>query len=117
MRMTSTADTKLARMQFAAAISACVDQGDELRPLPSVDYKVFAVHAVLDDGGSLRALAIGHRRGDRFVIDLCKANVPLSECHAALNRFGVWDVTLAPGDEADAVEHAVAGVVYELRPR
>jgi hypothetical protein len=92
-----------------------VDKGDgtERPPLPGVSYAAFAVHPPRP--GKLLAMALAHRAGEKFVVDLVRADITVAEAVGVLQRYGVSRVTGAVGDEDDAQAHAVAGVVFELQ--
>jgi hypothetical protein len=108
-------DDMLDRMRWIDAVESCVDKGvTERPPQAGMVYAAFAVHPPCP--GKLLALAIGHRAGGKVIVDVVKDDLDVSELVALLKRYDVSHVTGAEGDEADALAHAVAGVVHELRP-
>ena len=107
-------DEFLDRQKSADAVQHCVDKGvTERAPVVGVSYAAFAVHS--PQPGNLLGLAVAHRRGARVVVDLVKGDIGFAEAAAVLESYGVRRAAAAVGDEADALTHAVAGVVHELQ--
>jgi hypothetical protein len=107
-------DDVLDRMRFAGAIERSTDEGvTERPPVRGVAYAAFAVHA--PHAGNLLAMAVAHRAGEKFVVDLVRADISVAEAVAVLQRYGISRVTGAVGDEADALAHAAAGAIGLLR--
>jgi hypothetical protein len=107
-------DDMLDRMQIADAVERSTDWGvTERPPIKGVAYAAFAVHPPRP--GKLLGLAVAHRAGEKFVVDLVRADVGIAESVAVLQRYGVQRVTGAVGDEADALAHAVCGAIAELQ--
>ena len=110
----SNLDEFLDRQKFADAVERCVDKGvTERPPVAGVSYAAFAVHP--PQPGNLLGLAIAHCEGGKFIVDVVRENISFAEAAAVLARYGVSKASAAVGDEADALVHAVAGVVYELQ--
>ena len=106
-------DDFLDRQRFADAVERCVTKGVKERPpIAGVKYVAFAVHP--PHPGNLLGFAIAHR-GEKFVVDLVKADISVADASAIMDRYGISRVAAAVGEEADALAHAVAGAVYELR--
>ena len=106
-------DAMLDRMWDRDAIERSVDKGAERPPVKGVAYAAFAVHPPRP--GKLLAMAVAHRAGEKFVVDLVRADVSVAESVAVLQLYRIQRVTGAVGDEADALAHAVAGAVAELQ--
>lgn len=107
-------DDLLDRMWHRDAIERSTDKRvAERPPVAGLSYAAFAVHPPRP--GKLLGLAIVHRAAEKFVVDLVRADVGIAEGVAVLQRYGVQRVSGAVGDEADALAHAVAGAVAELK--
>ncbi len=107
-------DDFLDRQQFADAIEACTDKGvTERPPIEGVKYAAFVVHP--SQPGNLFAMAIAHRAGEKFVVDVIRDDISIADACAVLERYGISKVTGDLGEEADALAHAVAGAVYQLQ--
>jgi hypothetical protein len=106
-------DRFLDRQRWIDAIERCTDKGvTERPPVAGVSYAAFAVHP--PEPGNLLALAIAHRGGDKYIVDVVKDDISVVDAAAVLGRYGVTQVTGDIGEEADALAHAVAGVVNLL---
>ena len=105
-------DAMLDRMHLADAIERCTDKGVKERP--PIKNVAYAGHVVQRRAGIPLAMAIVHRVGERFVIDLVRTDVSIAECVSLLQRYGAR-VSGAVGDEADCLADAVAGAIAELR--
>ena len=109
-------DRMLARQRWIDAIEACTDKGVKERPpIAGVAYAAFAIHPV--EPGNLLALAVAHRGGDKFIVDVVKDDISVRDAAAVLHRYGISRVTGDVGDESDALAHAVAGVIHLLGPQ
>ncbi len=107
-------DHLLDQQRWRDTIERCVDKGvTERPPVAGVSYAAFAVHP--RSPGNLLGLAIAHRDGEMFILDVIRENISIAAGAAVLKRYGIAAVTTAVGDEADALAHAVAGVFYLLR--
>ncbi len=107
-------DDMLDRMQFEDVLERCTDKGvSERPPVKGVAYSAFAVHPPRP--GKLLAMAVAHRAGEKFVVDLVRADMSVAEAVGVLQRYGVSRVTGAVGDEDDAMAHAVCGAIAELQ--
>ncbi len=107
-------DDFLDRQRFADVIEQCTDKGvTERPPVEGVSYAAFVVHPPRP--GNLFGLAIAHRAGEKFIVDVVKGDISITDAAPVLKRYGISTVTGAVGDEADALAHAVAGVLSELR--
>lgn len=107
-------DALLDRMRWIDAVESCVDKGvTERPPVEGVSYAAFAVRP--RNPGNLLALAIGHRDGEMYILDVVKDDISIDDAATVLKRYGITKLTGAEGDEADALAHAAAGVFSELR--
>ncbi len=107
-------DRFLDHMQFMSAVEACTDKGvTERPPVEGKTYVAFVVHP--REPGNVLGVAIAHREGEKFVVDVVKEDITVVECAAVSERYGVSQVTGAYGDESDALVHAVAGAINLLR--
>jgi hypothetical protein len=107
-------DEFLDRQKFADAVERCIDKGvTERPPVKGIAYAAFAVHP--QRPGNLLGLAVAHRDGGMVIVDLVKGDIGFAEAAAVLESYGVTRAAAAVGDEADALAHAVAGVVHELQ--
>jgi hypothetical protein len=101
------------RQRWIDAVERSVDKGvTERPPVAGVSYAAFAVHP--PEPGNLLALAIAHRGGEKYIVDVVKDDISVVDAAAVLHSYGVTQVTGDVGDEADALAHAVAGVVNLL---
>jgi hypothetical protein len=109
-------DRFLDHQRWRDAVERCVDKGvTERPPIAGVSYAAFAVHPA--ESGNLLALAVAHRGGDKFIVDVVKDDISVAEAADVLHRYGITRVSGGVGDEADALAHAVAGVVNLLGPQ
>ena len=100
--------------KFSDSIDACIDKGvTERPPIEGMSYKAFAVHP--HHPGNLLGLAIAHCKGDKFVVDVVREDISVANAAAVMKRYGISEVTGAEGDKADALAHAVAGVINILQ--
>jgi hypothetical protein len=60
------------------------------------------------------ALAVAHRGGEKFIVDVVKDDISIVDAAAVLERYGISRVTAGVGDESDALAHAVAGAIHLL---
>jgi hypothetical protein len=112
--MNGDLDRFLDRQRWADTIDACTDKGVKERPpVAGISYAAFVVHP--PHPGNLLALAIAHRGGDKFIVDVVKDDISVADSVAVLGRYGISQVTGDVGNEADALAHAVAGVINLLR--
>jgi hypothetical protein len=110
----SDIDRLLERQRWRDAIEACTMKGvTELPPVAGMSYAAFAVHP--PHRGNLLALAIGHRDGEKIVVDLIREDLGVAAAACELKRYGISNVAGAVGDEADALAHATAGVIHLLQ--
>jgi hypothetical protein len=106
----------LDHQRWIDAIEACTDKGvTERPPIAGVSYAAFAVHPA--EPGNLLALAVAHRGGDKFIVDVVKDDISIVDAADVLRRYGISRVTGDVGDERDALAHAVAGVIHLLGPQ
>jgi hypothetical protein len=111
---TGRLDEFLDRQKAADAVGRCVDKGvTECAPVAGVSYAAFAVHP--SQPGNLLGLAVAHHAGGKFVVDLVRADISVADAAVVLKRYGISQVSGAAGDAADALVHAVAGVIFELQ--
>jgi hypothetical protein len=104
----------LDHMGFVDKIEACVDKGvTERPPIAGLSYVAFAVYP--PKPGNLLALAIAHRAGDQFVVDVVKDDIGIADASVVLKRYHISQVTGAEGDASDALAYAVAGAINLLR--
>jgi hypothetical protein len=109
-------DRFLDHQRWRDAVEACVDKGvTERPPVVGVSYAAFAVHP--PEPGNLLALAVAHRGGHKYIVDVVKDDISVVDAAAVLKRYGVSRVTGDVGDESDALAHAVAGVIHLLGPQ
>jgi hypothetical protein len=96
-------------------IDACIDHGVR-PPVAGWHYAAFAVHP--RQPGPV-VLAIGHRCGEKIVIDLVRDGLTVPQACDLLKAYGINTVTGADdeGDGSVSLAHAVAGVVHVLRDR
>jgi hypothetical protein len=95
-------------------IEACVNKGvTERRPVKGVRYVAFCVHPA--HPGNLYALAIGHRDGEKLVIDLVREEIGGKDSCVILKRYHIPRIVGDFGDKAGALAHAVSGVIHELQ--
>jgi hypothetical protein len=93
-----------------------IDKGvTERPPVVGMSYAAFEVHAARQ--GNLLGMAIAHRDGDRFVVDVVRQNISIADAAAVLKRYGIAEVTGAVGSKDDALAHAVAGAINLLQQR
>jgi hypothetical protein len=110
----SKIDDMLERQRFADMLERCTDKGVKERPpVAGVTYAAFAVHPPYP--GNLLGVAIAHRAGDKFVVDLVRGDISVDDACAVLKRYGIAEVIGAVGEEDCALAHAVCGVLSELR--
>jgi hypothetical protein len=103
-------DSMLDRM----AIVDAIERKGERAPVKGIGYAACVVHPPRP--GIPLAMAIVHRAGAKFVVNLVRADVSIAESVAVLQRYGVSRVTgVVVGDDGDALADAVAGAVAELR--
>jgi hypothetical protein len=81
----------------------------ERPPIAGVSYAAFAVHP--PEPGNLLALAVAHRGGEKYIVDVVKGDISVTNAAAVLERYGISRVTGDFGEESDALVHAVAGVI------
>jgi hypothetical protein len=106
-------DRFLDRQGWIDAVEASVDRGVKERPpVAGILYAAFAVHP--PEPGNLLALAVAHCGDDKYIVDVIKDDISVVDAAAVLHSYGVTQVTGDVGDEADALAHAVAGVVNLL---
>ena len=100
---------------------ACIDHGvTERPPVAGQSYAAFAVHPrIYTQGINLVVLAIGHRRGEKFIIDLVRDGLTVPQACDLLKAYGIDTVTGADdeGDSSVNLAHAVAGVISVLQER
>lgn len=107
-------DDMLDHQRWAEAIEACTDKGvTEWPPVAGVKYKAFQVHTLRRPGHVL-GFAIAHREGEMRIVDVVKGDISIPDAAVVCQRYGITKITGAVGDEADALAHAVAGVISEL---
>ena len=97
-------------------IDAAVDHGvSERPPLAGRVYAAFSVHPPRP--GPV-ALAIAHREGERFVVDLVRERIDIVDAAPILRRYGISKITGAEskGDGCD-LAHATLGVLALLQRR
>jgi hypothetical protein len=81
-------------------IEACIDRGViERPPVPGQSHAGFVV-----------LLAIGHRHGERFILDLVRDWLTIQQA-ADLLKAGADD----EGDDSVSLAHAVCGVISVLK--
>jgi hypothetical protein len=106
-------DLFLDRQRWIDAIEHSVDKGvTERPPVAGVRYEAFEVHP--PSPGNLLGFAIAHRTGDKFIVDVVKGDISIPDAAAILKRYRISKITGDVGEEADALAHAVAGVVNLL---
>ena len=86
----------------------------ERPPLAGQSYVAFVVHP-RQPGPS--TLAIAHRQGDQYVIDLCRDGLTIQQAADLVKAYGISKVTGADGegDSSVSLAHAVCGVISLLR--
>ena len=85
----------------------------ERRPMRGQHYAGFVVHP--KQPGPI-TLAIAHKSGDQFVIDLIRDGLTAEQSAHLLKAYGIDQVTGADdeGDSSDSLVHAIAGVISVL---
>lgn len=97
-------------------IDVAVDNGvAERPPLAGRAYAAFCVHPPRP--GPV-ALAIAHREGEMFVVDLVRERIDIVDAAPILRRYGITKITGAEseGDGRD-LAHATMGVIALLQRR
>ena len=104
---------------FEDILEDCTRDGPlELPPIKGRAYAAFVVHPPYAEitahpprGEIIHALAVAHREGEKFVVDLVRDDTTIDVCAPLLKSYGVTTVTGAEsdGDEAVAVKRAHAG--------
>lgn len=112
--MSDNTDRFLDHHRWVDAVERCIDKGVvERPPIAGKTYVVFVVHP--PEPGNVLGMAIAHREGEKFVIDVVKEDISVAECATVSKRYNVSKVTGACGDASDALVHAAAGAVELLR--
>jgi hypothetical protein len=96
-------------------IESCVTPGvTERPPVPDQTYAGFVVHP--RKPGPL-VLAIGHRHGEQFILDLCRDGLTVQQAADLLKAYRIDTDTGADDESADSVSlaHAVCGVISVLK--
>ncbi len=115
-RHADTLDDELDHQRFADAVERCVDKGvTERPPVDGVSYAAFGVH--YPRGAVLVAMAIAHRAGERFVVDLTRENISVGAASGILKRYRVERIVCDDDVDDTPLAHAVAGVIDLLRRR
>lgn len=85
----------------------------ERPPLPDLHYAGFVVHP--KQPGPI-TLAIAHKDGDNFVLDLIRDGLSIEQSAHLLKAYRIDHVNGADDedDSSDSLAHAVAGVVSVL---
>ena len=98
------------------AFEGCVREDGELPPVEGFSYVAFVVHP--RQPGPL-ALAIAHKDGDRFVVDLCRDGLTVQQAADLAKAYGISEVTGADdeGDDSVSLAHAVCGAINLLQER
>jgi hypothetical protein len=102
-------------MNLREAIEACVNPGvTERPPVPGQSYAAFVVHP---RAPGPTTLAIAHREGDKFVVDLVRDGLTIQQAADLVKAYGISQVTGADdeGDSSVSLAHAVCGVISLLR--
>jgi hypothetical protein len=96
------------------AIKRCVGDYTELPPVPGRHYAAFVVHP--RSPGPL-VLAIAHKEGGQFVVDLVRGGLTLPQAAKLVTAYGIGRVAVADdeGDSSFSLAHAVAGSIEVLR--
>jgi hypothetical protein len=96
---------------FRAAVGACTD-GPERAPQPGQRYQAFVVHP---SKPGPQTLAIGHREGEKFIVDLLRDGLTIAQAAELVKAYGLEQVTGAANDDDDKALHAIAGVIRLLQ--
>jgi hypothetical protein len=108
----TTLDDVLDRQRAADALGRCTDKGvTERPPVAGFSYAAFAVHPRSEN---LLALAIAHRAGEKFVVDLVREEISVAAASAILKCYGVSEVAGAEDVYGLPLAQAVMGVVSVL---
>jgi hypothetical protein len=100
---------------MSEAIERCIIREDgELPPVPGHSYVAFVVHP--RQAGAI-ALAIAHKDGDTFVVDLCRDGLTVQQAADLAKAYGISEVTGADdeGDGSVSLAHAVCGAINLLQ--
>jgi hypothetical protein len=98
---------------FREAFAACMDKDvTERPPQPGQRYRAFVVHP---SKPGPQTLAIGHREGEKRVVDLLRDGLTIAQAAELVKAYGIMQVTGAADDEDDKALHAIAGVVSLLQ--
>jgi hypothetical protein len=110
----SDIDDVLDHQNWADKVMASVSKGvTERPPVAGVKYKAFGVHP--PEPGNLLGFTIGHRTGEKLVVDVVRDDISVPDAVAVMKHYGITTrITIAEGDEADALAHAVCGLIHEL---
>jgi hypothetical protein len=107
-------DAILDRQHWIDVIERCTDKGvTERPPVAGKSYAAFAVHP--PHPGILLALAIAHRDGENFIVDLVKGDIRIADSAPILRRYGISTVFGADDDIGLPLAQAVSGVIAVLR--
>jgi hypothetical protein len=98
---------------FREVFAACMDKGTTERPpKPEQRYRAFVVHP---SKPGPQTLAIGHREGEKVVVDLLRDGLTITQAAELVKGYGIERVTGAANDEDDKALHAIVGVVSLLQ--
>jgi hypothetical protein len=98
--------------EFRQAWEACTDKDVTERSLqPWRRYKAFVVHPRKPGP---QTLAIGHREGDKVVVDLLRDGLTIAQAAELMKIYNINTVTGPVDDDGLPMLHAVTGVVDEL---
>jgi hypothetical protein len=98
---------------FREAFEACMDKDTtERSPQPGQRYRAFVVHP---SRPGPQTSAIGHREGEKCVVDLLRYGLTIAQAAELVKAYGIEQVTGAANDEDDKGLHAIAGVISLLQ--
>lgn len=106
---------KLGRRQRLDGISEVPSKWRRsLRP-PGTTYKAYAVYPSRFTA-NFSAIAIGHYANGKFKLDIALGEISVAAAAVVLGKYGISNLIAgqASGD-AGAIEHAVVGLMHELR--